>query len=84
MSKEDLEKFEKELFEDLKDRITSDEIITVTVTGNTSGGEKMGKIGEVREANATKVIEFMKTLGVEEKEFTKILSRAYRLAAKKE
>jgi len=84
MGKEDLEKFEKEIFGDYEKKIKSKEMITVSITGNTVGGEKMGKIGEARDANAAKVIALLKELGIEEKEYTKVLSRAYRLAAKKE
>jgi len=84
MSKEELDEFEKTLFGEMDKKMKSNELITVSIKGNTAGGEKMGKIGEAREANAVKVIEFLTGLKVEEKEFTKILSRAYRLASKKE
>ena len=84
MSREELDKFEKEILGDIDKKLKSKELITVSITGNTVGGEKMGKIGEARDANAAKVIALLKELGIEEKEYTKVLSRAYRLAAKKE
>ena len=43
------------------------------------GNKNMGKITDIRIANANKVLELIKSLEVEDKEVTKILSRASRI-----
>lgn len=83
MSREDLEKFEQEVLHDVVERMREDKN-TDNAAKTIIGGEKMGTITETREMNAKKVVDFLNTLDIDTKEYTKVLGRAYRIVAKKE
>lgn len=64
-----------------KEEVNKENIDKLNESEEVKGGKKMAKetITDVRIANAKKVLEFIGTLNVEDKEVTKILNRAYNI-----